>query len=393
MTDERFHTGSAQELSVDGRWLSAINRFSRVLLSSQPDDDEGEILDLFVSEAHGATDAKWVALYLPGIGGAWVCEAAAGETESGLPARSLVGSTFDPAQSTRTLLADGNCVVHGSLAYVPLLVSASLEGCVAVGYPSDWSEAQKQGALVFASQGALALELLDSRQSHDLALLLEERERISRDLHDLGIQHLFATGMMLQSLKQKVVEGASPRQTENGLDAAMERLDEAVRQIRNIVYRLRDDEEAIGLVEAIEREASVARSHLGFAPTITFSVEGTVIRPGTDQMRWLREEVPHRINPELAKDIVAVVRESLTNIARHAHAHSAQVRLNIFGTGPTGEVEVVVVDDGSGVDPSHSRSSGMANMQRRAADHGGSFAVSAGPRVRGTSLVWRAPLG
>ena len=55
-------------------------------------------------------------------------------------------------------------------------------------------------------------------------------------------------------------------------------------------------------------------------------------------------------------------------------------------------IEVLIVDDGAGVDPSQSRSSGIANMQRRAANHGGSFAVGAGPRGRGTSLVWRSPL-
>ena len=177
-----------------------------------------------------------------------------------------------------------------------------------------------------------------------------------------------------------------------GLQEAMERLDEAVHQIRNIVYRLRDEDASVGLVDAVEREATVARSNLGFAPTITFEVDEVQIRPGSQEMQQLRTRAPELVNESLSEDVVAVIRESLTNIARHAGAHSAQVKVSLFGAGPTGEIEVLIVDDGAGVDPSQSRSSGIANMQRRAANHGGSFAVGAGPRGRGTSLVWRSPL-
>ena len=148
----------------------------------------------------------------------------------------------------------------------------------------------------------------------------------------------------------------------------------------------------MGLVEAIEVEASIARTHLGFAPAVTFSVEGQLVRPESPAMETLRREAAETVGAALTQDIVAVVREALTNVARHARARSAQVRLGLFGTGPTGEVELVIVDDGEGVDPSRSRSSGIANMQRRAEQHRGTFAVSSGPRGRGTSLVWRSPL-
>lgn len=377
---------------MTNRWAEALTKFTDRLLSIPPDDDEADILYSFTEYARTAAGARWGALYLPGLGGTWVCESAIGELEDGRDAQDLLGEAFVPPAGTLEVLADGHAILRSGQAFLPIYTQHALHGCLQLAGVSNWDDTRGRVAAAYAKQGAIALELLESRQSHDLALLLEERERISRDLHDLGIQHLFATGMMLESLKRRVREGASARQTEHGLDQAMERLDEAVRQIRNIVYRLRDDDEAMGLIEAIEREASVARAHLGFAPTITVAVEGRVVRPGSEQMRELRADAPNRISPRLTEDVIAVVRESLTNIARHAHAHSAQVRLNIFGSGPTGEVELVVVDDGAGVDPSHARSSGMANMQRRATARGGSFAVSAGPLVRGTSLVWRAPL-
>ena len=148
----------------------------------------------------------------------------------------------------------------------------------------------------------------------------------------------------------------------------------------------------MGLVDAVEREATIARSNLGFAPTITFEVNEVLVRPGSQKMEQLRTRGPELVDESLTEDVVAVIRESLSNIARHAGAHSAQVKVSLFGSGPTGEIEILVVDDGAGVDPSQSRSSGIANMQRRATNHGGSFAVSAGPRGRGTSLVWRSPL-
>lgn len=398
---------------MTGHWARALGEFTDLLLSIPADDGEnspdesneraggGEdgVLDAFTSHARAAARARAAALYLPGVGGTWVCESAAGDFSGVRNAEAMLGQVFAAPATALEVLQEGHVFSQVNPAgdevqvFLPIGGGSELHGCLHLTGMDHWDESHADIAVAYAKQGAIALELLESQRGHDMALLMEERERISRDLHDLGIQHLFATGMMLEALKREVAGGASPRRTEQGLEAAMERLDDAVRQIRTIVYRLRDDDGAVCLIDAIEREASVARTHLGFAPTVTVSVDSKAVRPGSPQMRALRDEAAERIGPELTEDVVAVVRESLANVAKHAHAHSAQVRLNIFGSGPTGEVEVVVVDDGAGVDPSHARSSGLANLQRRAAARGGSFALSAGPRIRGTSLVWRAPLG
>ncbi|WP_099332086.1 sensor histidine kinase [Actinomyces minihominis] len=382
------------DASLDS-WFEAIRRFTKPLVEDPVDEDEGETLELFTETALEASGSHLAALYLPAVGGYWICEAASGVTSEGQPGFTMIGTPFDLDPARRLLLSEGRALPHGLSLYIPLKIQGAVEGClVLTRRPEDlpFSEEEQLRGSAFGMQGALALDLIGSRQAHDLAVLFEERERISRDLHDLGIQHLFATGMLLQRLKHDVGTGLSPRKTEAGLQEAMERLDEAVRQIRNIVYRLRDDDEAMGLVDAVEREASVARAHLGFAPTITFEDNGNLLRPGSEPMARFRVEVADRVSEAITEDIVAVIRESLTNIARHAGAHSAHVTISLYGSGPTGEIQVLVVDDGAGVDPSQTRSSGMANMNRRAVNHGGSFAFSSGPRGRGTSLVWRCPL-
>lgn len=375
-------------MNASDSWCQAASSFTKALVEAPPEDRE-ETLDFFVEKARTAGQARNAALYLPSVGGSWLCEIAEGEG-----ATALVGTFFDVAAPVMTLLEDGQPVAAGTKLHLPLISGGALLGCIVISREEGLAFAPREqdSAMMLARLGALALDLIGSRQAHDFAVLLEERERISRDLHDLGIQDLFATGMLLQKLRSEVQGGLSPRRTAQGLVQAMEHLDESVHQIRRIVYRLRDEDDEVGLVDALGREASKARTSLGFAPTLIFEVDGTALSPGSTKLEEFQDEDPQRVSPELSADIVAVVREALTNVARHARAHSAQVRVSVFGFGATGEVELVIVDDGAGVDPSRDRNSGLANMLRRAEAHGGSFAMSSGPRGRGTSLVWRSPL-
>lgn len=387
-------TTSSDTPDLQQPWFFAACQFTNTLVESLGEDSDEDTLELFVRHARMAARASSAAIYLPSLGGVWICEVMDGSS----PDRQI-GSVFDLPRDMRPLLCDNTPVAIGSCLYVPVRGAASLQGALVLDRGEDsegFTEAEKALALAFAHQGELALELLRSHRGQDAILVAEERERISRDLHDFGIQHLFATGMLLQNLYQRIdSEGGAllARSIKESLKLAMEQLDEAVSQIRRVVYQLQYFDDPAGITEALEREASAARSHLGFAPTLIFEIDNELVIPGSHHDSWAREEFPRRISGQLAEDIVAVVREALTNVSRHAHARSVQVRVSVFGSGPTGEVEVMIVDDGAGVDPSLSRTSGLANMQRRAVLHRGTFAVSAGPRGRGTSLVWRTPLG
>lgn len=369
------------------RWLDATNQFVTYLTRTDVEDCSDGALDQFVLLAKRAAGAASARLYLPSVEDKWICEAAAG---SGT--QTAIGSPLDVSGDRFALLEEERITTSPTELVVPIVSAAGLLGALVFAF--DENRADPSFAVAYAQLGALALNLIASQQAQSLATLFEERERISRDLHDLGVQDLFATGMMLQALRLDVADGMmSPRVINERLADAMVRLEEAIRQIRQIVHRLKDEGETLTLYDALQQEASVARTHLGFAPTLIFEVDGIPISSRSEEDVLRAVEASGRVNRDLTQDLIAVVREALTNVARHAHARSARVQVELHGWGPSGEIEVTIVDDGTGVDPSRRRSSGIANMQRRAVMHAGSFAVGAGPRGRGTSLVWRTPLG
>ena len=89
---------------------------------------------------------------------------------------------------------------------------------------------------------------------------------------------------------------------------------------------------------------------------------------------------------------MAIVREGLSNIARHAHATAATVCVDVSGQGKTGRVRITINDDGRGIDPDRTRNSGLANMAERARRHHGSFDADSGDGCVGTQIRWIAPL-
>src|SRR5690606_27612089 len=210
----------------------------------------------------------------------------------------------------------------------------------------------------FAAQAAVALRLAEARHVADANALLDERERIARDLHDLAVQQLFATGMQLESLRRKAERGESPAALEEVLHEALDNVDASVRQIRSIVHALKDPDAASGLVERLRREVSLSRAGLGFAATFVVTLDGQVVGAEvTDD-----DGVDARVRGGLADDVVAVVREGLANAARHARASSVAVRVTVEGTRSdvdpwAGAVLVEVEDDGGGLDPQRTRSS------------------------------------
>lgn len=104
------------------------------------------------------------------------------------------------------------------------------------------------------------------------------------------------------------------------------------------------------------------------------------------------DEFDGRVDPDLSDDVVAIVREGLSNIARHAHATAATVCVDVSGRGKSGRVRITITDDGRGIDPARTRNSGLANMAERARRHHGTFDTVSGGEGGGTRLRWIAPL-
>jgi signal transduction histidine kinase len=195
--------------------------------------------------------------------------------------------------------------------------------------------------------------------------LLDDRERIARDLHDTVIQRLFATGMALQ---------AASRLTDRSelvarIEAAVDDLDVTVKHIRSTIFELGRDATIGGVRRGLLRVIDEQVAALGFRPTITF--EGQV------------ESLPDSIVSELQ----AALREALSNVARHAKASNAEIELVVDD-----EVELVVTDDGVGP-PVHrpTRGNGLPNLAARAERLGGTFTLGPRDPPQGTVLRWCVP--
>ncbi|MFD7825977.1 GAF domain-containing sensor histidine kinase [Kitasatospora sp. NPDC059803] len=230
-----------------------------------------------------------------------------------------------------------------------------------------FDEGESGPLLGFAAQAAVAMELAERRRDSEQIALLQERDRIARDLHDLAIQRLFATGMTLQGATRFIEH---PEATDRVL-RAIDDLDETARTIRATIFglRLRQSGPAASglrarLVDVVERAARA----LGFAPALRMSGLLDVVVP-----------------TEIADAAVAVLEEALSNAARHSRAGAVEISVDADQ-----ELTIVVTDDGVGL-PENGRRSGLTNLADRATSLGGTFTACSRPEG-GTGLVWRVPL-
>ncbi len=258
-------------------------------------------------------------------------------------------------------------VPDGSAIAAPLGGSDTLHGVLIVAQragQSSSSDADASLLSIFAGQAALALERARAQEERELLVVLEDRERIARDLHDVVIQRLFATGMQLQGVAAQALRPEAVKR----INTAVDDLDATIRDIRRSIFELRAPVGATLRTELRDTVEAAAET-LGFRPTL--DVSGPV-----------DSAVPDDIIPEL----LAVLREALSNAARHAQARAIRVSVRAAGD----EAILQVEDDGVGFDPNLARG-GIVNMGGRANDLGGSFEVGPGPDG-GTLVVWRVPL-
>lgn len=218
----------------------------------------------------------------------------------------------------------------------------------------------------FAGQAAVAVEFARARTNQERMMILSDRQRIARDLHDQVIQRLFATGLRLQQIAQRM--GPSPESER--IDERIGELDETIEEIRSTIFGLRQDlvtepgRLARELVELVGDLTDV----LGFPPRSTLA------------------EPLDAVPEDVAEDLVAAAREALTNVAKHAGA--TRVALDVSFTDTC--VVLEVVDDGVGfTDPE--RRGGLANLGERASRHGGGCVVRRAPGG-GTEVIWTASL-
>ncbi|MFE4592498.1 GAF domain-containing sensor histidine kinase [Streptomyces laurentii] len=370
------------------RRLEALGEITRALLAGSATDD---VLRLITRRAMEVADADLATVLLPsGPAGDLTVEMAHGDTAelvrgAVLPATgSLAGLaaqggepvvTTDVRTDPRATPLGGAGDAHGPVVAVPLPVSDA--GCGALRLSR---KAGRQGfdatetLLIsgFADQAAIALELARRRAQSEELTVLHDRDRIARDLHDVAIQRLFATGMTLQSATRTIDDtGAAERVTR-----AVDDLDATIQIIRSTILQLRtadDDRNGPALRRRLAETVQLAAQHLRFNPSlrITGPVDSTV-------------------PADLAEHVLAVTAEALSNIARHARASRADVVVAV--PDPADRLLLTVTDDGIGLGAARP-TGGLLNMSSRAEQCRGSLLVDAPEEyAQGTRITWSAPL-
>ncbi len=280
----------------------------------------------------------------------------------------LLGNAPSGAEQelVRDICGIGSRETPGSTAVLPIKVGSERFGAMTVSWDSAESgTVERLDSLSrLADQTGLALLAARTRSDRSRLALLEDRDRIARDMHDHVIQRLFATGLSLQSTSRLRIDPI----VRDRLDEAVGELDEAIKDIRHSIFEL--------------QRRHISRDITAEIAALVQDVSTAVPEPPTLDIRGEIDDLP----ADVLTDLLAVLRESLSNVSRHAHARTVDVRIDRSEQ----ELVIVVSDDGVGV-PARVQESGLANLRHRASDHGGELVLSAHDRA-GTVLTWRVAL-
>ena len=367
------------------RWLRASSELTIALLS---DAAPAAVLSELTRQALDLSGADLVTLALPDEnGGRLALEYAEGDGAAqarGLvvPAgESLSGQVLATGQSitvddfaTDPRTADVTRVPMGHIgpaALFPLGAPGNVRGVLTVGRRQG-KQPLRQGAIdvvaAFAAQAGVALELAASRHDAEQLTVFEDRDRIARDLHDLVIQRLYATGMSLEGTMPMISRPEVADRVRNAVDA----MDDTIRDIRATIFALQSRRRAGGprlraeLLAVVDEMTEI----LGFAPELR-----------------LGRGLDSPASAALSDHVLAVLREALSNAARHSGATRVEVAVDADAAGT---LTVLVRDNGLGIRGS-SRRSGLANIADRAAELGGELRLSP-VESGGTELEWRVPV-
>jgi len=370
-----------EEARRQQQWLRASAEVTHRLLSGA---DASEVLALVTEQALEMSGADLVVLALPAGGGTeLVIKHAVGEgaqealglvlpvgasasgtvLNSGKPL-SVAGFSADErvAPAARERLRLGPAVVF------PLGAPGNVRGILTAGRrpgSMPMASAAVEMLFSFAAQAGVALELAAHRKDAERYAVFEDRDRIARDLHDQVIQRLYATGMSLQGVSARLGKSETGQRVSSSVDA----LDETIMQIRSAIFSLhsRPGGDDTGLRAQMVDVVDQATGALGFAPAL--------------RMSGLLNDV----RDEVGEHLLSVLREALSNAARHANSSKVDVTVE---AGP--ELILVVRDNGIGITGSGHRS-GLTNMADRAVMLGGTMRAVAA-EGGGTMLEWRVPL-
>ncbi|MFC8532884.1 GAF domain-containing sensor histidine kinase [Streptomyces sp. NPDC057249] len=370
------------------RWIDGSVAVTTALLSGSDADDA---LTVVAEQARRLAGAAAGIVLLPAEGGGLEIVAVSADDPADslgviVPAQSPVvamllsgEAVFVDDSATDTRLITRLAHPFGPSMLLPLHSGGRVLGALAMPRARGdrpFTETERTLATQFASQAALALMMADAQRDRERLAVYEDRDRIARDLHDLVIQRLFATGMMLESAQRR----SDVPEVRTGVGRAVDELDVTIQEIRTAIFALQQEpaEAPSGLRTRVLREINMAAVPLGFKPSHRFL-----------------GAVDSLVGELTAKNLIAALREALSNAFRHADAARIEVVVDATVTLDDGRnaVRLSVADDGVGM-PEGGRRSGLRNLARRAESLGGAswFERGIGEGGGGTAVVWQAPL-
>lgn len=353
-----YHAARSRQI-----WIEATRDISTNLLAG---DDAAAVHRQIVAQASGLTGSTYSALLIPDDLGELMVTAA---TDSGLTGLALpvagtaVGRAFTdriPLRTKRFSELGG----EGPALILPLRQPEATIGVLVCVGTEVFSADQLEMMAAFADQTGLALHLAGV-QSRAVATLreldvLSDRDRIARDLHDHVIQRLFAIGLALQGTR-----GGQSDDTPRRISGALDDLQEVVQEIRTAIFDLHG-----GSVTRLRQRLEEAVSRM----TADSPVRASLHVSGPLSV----------VDAALADHAEAVVRETISNVVRHARASTVTVNVTVDDN-----LTVAVADDGSGF-PEHVTRSGLANLAARAEECGGRLSIDSG--AEGSTVTWTVPL-
>ena len=363
------------------RWLKASSEVTQRLLGGAAVD---EVLGFVTEQTLEMTGADLVVLALPDAGRRQliVTHAAgvAAQRALGLvlpTAASLSGKVLTSGQpitvedfrnDERVARAARENLDLGPATLFPLGAAGHARGVLTIGrHPGAMPLPRAAVELVttFAAQAAIGLELTERRSDAERLTVFEDRDRIARDLHDLVIQRLYASGMKLQGTMPMIDRPAA----EERVSSVVDELDVTIKDIRQAIFAL----------QARGQAAPMLRDK------VMDVIEEMTEPMGMTSSLRLTGHLDGGVPRDIGEDMLHALREALSNAARHGKATSTEVNI-----GAGSELSLLVRDNGSGMTDT-SRRSGLANLAQRAERYGGALAI--GPAEGGgTELHWRVPL-
>jgi len=351
------------------RLVEASGEVATALLSG---NDPDEALALVARLAYEVSGASAAVVALPLADGRLVVEVAEGSGAAQLHGKVVALSPDDPISQALVdgapRVFEGSELVPSTGVALPLVGPTGARGVlVVVGLENPAQGAWLESLSAFSAQASVALELAERRRETERYAVFEDRDRIARDLHDLVIQRLFATGMQLEAAIRLITE--RPEEAQRRVHQSVDDLDDTIKELRSTIYSLQAPHgESESLRTRVLQTVDATTEQLGFAPSLR--MEGLI-----DTL----------VPDEVAEHLLAALREALSNAARHSGAKAVDVTVSVGD-----DVRLTVVDDGRGLGEG-GRRSGLANLATRAERLGGRLELGQ-QDGQGTALSWRVPL-